>query len=172
MHVNDPEFMDQLFGGAGKRRDKSKVAINGIGTPGSVLGTMNHDLHRVRRATLNPYFSKQSIRRLEPILQGVLEKVLSRLKRNAKSGEPMKMNILFTATTTDIIWDYCFGENPNTLDLGDLNEPFVKAFADAAQGYHASTFMPWLQVGMKALPFSLVVLLMPVARAFLEIIQV
>jgi hypothetical protein len=60
---------------------------------------------------MNPYFSKQSIQRLEPILQRTLKKVMGRLAQNAESGEPIGMQLLYAATTIDIISDYCFGQS-------------------------------------------------------------
>ncbi|KAH8746835.1 hypothetical protein BGZ57DRAFT_917325 [Hyaloscypha finlandica] len=60
---------------------------------------------------MNPYFSKQSIQRLKTILQRTLKKVLGRLAQNVESGEPMGMQLLYAATTIDIISDYCFGRS-------------------------------------------------------------
>ena len=134
LHVNDPEYIDQIYGTAGKRRHKYKIAVNGFATPNAALGSAHHDQHRSRRSALNPYFSKQSIRRLEPIIQRCLGKILGRLAQNAESGEPMRMNLLYSATTSDIISDYCFGESYNNLDMEDLNEPFFSAFMEAEIG--------------------------------------
>jgi cytochrome P450 len=60
---------------------------------------------------MNPYFSKQSIQRLKPILQRTLKKVLDRLAQNAESAGPIGMQLLHAATTTDIISDHCFGQS-------------------------------------------------------------
>ncbi|KAH8779103.1 hypothetical protein F5882DRAFT_297678, partial [Hyaloscypha sp. PMI_1271] len=80
-------------------------------SPRAAIGTVPHDLHRSRRAPMNPYFSKQSIQRLKTILQRTLKKVLGRLAQNVESGEPMGMQLLYAATTIDIMSDYCFGRS-------------------------------------------------------------
>ena len=79
LHVNDPKFMDQLFAGSGKRREKYQTTLNAILAPGSVLATKEHDLHRRRRAAVNPFFSKLSVRRVEPTIQRTLSKLISRM---------------------------------------------------------------------------------------------
>jgi cytochrome P450 len=172
LHMNDPEYIEPIYGTPGKRRDKYKIAITGFAAPNAALGTTHHDLHRRRRAALNPFFSKQNIRRLEPVLHKCLRKVLNRLAQNAESGEPLRMNLLYSATTSDIISEYCFGESYNNLDKEDLNEPFFSAFHEASKGYHFGSFNPWLVPTITALPQRMVVLFMPEVNVFLNLIKV
>jgi hypothetical protein len=172
LHVNDPEFIDQLYGTAGKKRDKYKVAINGFATKTAGLGTIEHDLHRSRRAPLNPYFSKQSIRRLDPILQRTLTKVLRNLSTAAKSGKVMGMNLLWSATTSDIIYDYCFGESTNNLDREDLNEPFFSASTKNSRGYHFASHNPWFIPVLTSVPMAVMIFLLPRLEVFLKLAQV
>ncbi len=53
VHVQDPDFYDQLYSRSG-RRDKYAWLKERLGDPHSLFSTSNHDLHRVRRAALNP----------------------------------------------------------------------------------------------------------------------
>ena len=70
LHINDPFYIDQIYTRAsGPRREKYKTTLNAIQAEGSSLGTRDHDLHRRRRTLLNPYFSMQNVRRLEPVIQ-------------------------------------------------------------------------------------------------------
>lgn len=172
LHMNDPEFIDPIYGGPGKRRDKYKIAINGFATPNAALGTRHHELHRTRRAPMNPFFSKQNVRRLEPVLQRTLKKVLGRLERSSKAGEPVVSNLLYSATTSDIISDYCFGESYNNLDKDDFNEPFFSAFHEAGKGYHFACWNPWLVPTVTALPQWIVSLFMPQLDVFLNLVKV
>jgi cytochrome P450 len=172
LHVNDPEYLDQVFGTAGKRRDKYKLTTNGLAAPGAAIVTVEHDLHRSRRAPLNPYFSKQSIQRLEPILQRTWKKVLECLVRNAKSGEPMRMQLLYAATTSDIISDYCFGQSYNNLDREDLKEPYFTAFTEGVRGYYLLSTFSWLPSLMRALPLRLAIFLFPLIKGAVKEIRV
>ncbi|KAG4419362.1 hypothetical protein IFR04_007510 [Cadophora malorum] len=171
LHMNDSEYIDPIYGAPGKRRDKYKIAINGFATPNAALGTTYHDVHRLRRSVLNPFFSKQNVRRLEPVLQRTLRKVLGRLEKSAKSGEPINTNLMYSATTSDIISDYCFGESYNNLDKEDFNEPFFSAFHEAGKGYHFACWNPWLVPTVRALPQSIVALFMPKLDVFLDLVK-
>jgi cytochrome P450 len=90
------------------RRDKSKLYFNMIMSPGAFISTPASELHRSRRAILSPFFSKQSIRRIEPILQDALLNIVDRLGKYVKSGVPMRTNLLFTAAASGVITEYAF----------------------------------------------------------------
>ncbi|KAH7327506.1 cytochrome P450 [Rhexocercosporidium sp. MPI-PUGE-AT-0058] len=114
LHVNDPNFYEELYaGGEG----------NGINTRGS-LATIDHDHHRLRRSAINPFFSKNNVRKLEPIIQGNVSKLMHRLERLEETGEPVNLNIIFSAFTSDIIIEYAFGESQHYLDKEDFNQDF------------------------------------------------
>ncbi len=136
-----------------------------------MLGTISHDLHRNRRAALNPYFSKQSIRRLEPHIHRVLAKALGRLAHHAETGAPINMNMLYSAITSDIISNYCFGPTEDNLDKDDLNEAWFRAFTEAGNGFHLSCFCPWITDGVKTLPVWIVLKIMPVAEIFIILLK-
>jgi hypothetical protein len=172
LHMNDPDYIDQVFGTAGKRRDKYKLTTNGLGTLGAAIGTIPHDLHRSRRAPMNPYFSKQSIQRLEPILQRTFKKVLGRLAQQAESGEPIGMHLLYAATTSDIISDYCFGQSSNNLDREDLNAPYFDEFAEGVKAYHQMSTISWLPLLIQALPLSVAMFLFPMIKGVVKEIKV
>lgn len=170
--MNDPDFLDQIFAGASKRRDKYKIACNGFATPGAGLGTIGHDLHRTRRAALNPFFSKQSIRRLEPIIHEALRKLLDRLSQHAKTGSPVKINLLYSALTSDVINNYAFGPSESSLERPDLNEGFFRAFIEAGEGFHMTCYLPWLPRMYAKLPLPIVKLMFPKVTVFVALIQV
>lgn len=172
LHVNDPDFLDQLFAGASKRRDKYKIACNGFATPGAGLGTIDHGLHRTRRAALNPFFSKQSIRRLEPIIHEALGKLLVRLSQHAKTSSPVKFNLLYSALTSDVINNYAFGPSESCLERPDLNEGVFRAFTEAGEGYHLTCYLPFFPKMYASLPLPIVKLIFPKVTVFVALIQV
>lgn len=65
----------------------------------SLIGTLGHNEHRVRRAALSPYFSKQSVRALQPLIDRNMAILLERLREFAKSGATMKLDDAFAALT-------------------------------------------------------------------------
>lgn len=48
--------------------------------PTGIFSTPEHDLHRMRRAALAPYFSKRRVRAYVPYLRDILDKLCYRLK--------------------------------------------------------------------------------------------
>lgn len=53
-----------------------------------MISTVGHEQHRVRRAALNRFFSKASVRRLQPVIEERIQKLIERLQnfRDAQEG--------------------------------------------------------------------------------------
>ena len=84
----------------------------------------------------------------------------------------MGMNLLYRATTSDIIYDYAFGESSNNLDREDLNEPFFSAQTESGRGYHFASFNPWFIPMIMSFPIHIIVFLMPEIEVFLRLAEV
>ncbi len=125
------------------------------------MGTIPHELHRKRRAALNPYFSKASIRRLEPVVQETIEKLLKRFNMYTKTGDIMPLNLAYKATTNDIIAAYCFGVNVDYLNMDNYNRPFFEAVAAWQGMLWWIVYIPWLGNLMNSIPAPFMDLLMP-----------
>ena len=83
-------------------RDKWEWATKGIGVPGATLVTNSHDLHQLRRSALNPFFSKGSIRKLQPLFDAKMDQLIERFEEFLKSGEVMVLNHAFAALANGI----------------------------------------------------------------------
>jgi hypothetical protein len=99
LHIETPEYYDEIYAGGGKRRDKWDWFTNQFGIPESTFATASHEKHRMRRAALNPFFSMASVRRLQPMIEERLEKFLGRFADFQKSGEPMTVSLGYAAFT-------------------------------------------------------------------------
>ena len=66
--MNDVEFLDDIYASSFRRRDKYAYQTRTLPVPLSVGGTIQHDLHRRRREALNPFFSKESVQSLQPMI--------------------------------------------------------------------------------------------------------
>jgi hypothetical protein len=172
IHISDPLFIEQIYGGAGKRRDKYKTTTNSILAPGAIIATKDHDMHRRRRAVLNQLFSKKSIRDFEPTLQATLSKLLHRLDQWGTTGSPAPMTLTFKAATKDIVSNYCFGEgSSNSLDKEDLEIAYFESLPSGA-----SVFVPLyfhkLSEFMTKMPIPVVIYLNPQLAVFIKFIDV
>jgi len=64
------------------------------------VSTIDHDHHKLRRAALNPFFSTQSVRSLQPVIEERVDALLNRFYSHSKSsGEPLDMLYPFAAFT-------------------------------------------------------------------------
>jgi hypothetical protein len=100
VHVSDPDFFDILYGASKtNRKDRWSWYTTGLGIPLSTLGTIEGDLHRRRRAAMSSFFSKQTVRKLEPLIQERASTLASRLEVLANTGEVVSMNLAYAAFT-------------------------------------------------------------------------
>jgi hypothetical protein len=72
LHVATPGFYQKLYTGPGKRRHRWNWYTEQFGQPESGAATCDHDQHRLRRAPLNPFFSKAAVRKHSPSLTNEL----------------------------------------------------------------------------------------------------
>lgn len=172
VHVNDPEFIDQLFAGSGKRREKGQLTLNGLGTTPTAIGTRDHSLHKSRRAALNPFFSTAKIRRLEPMVHEVLYQIFQRLDEHRRADMPVNLNLLYRAATHDLIADYAFGQGFVCFSRSDLNQPYFDAYHQMVMNWHFGTYFPWVGRLFRRLPPSIVKKVMPTVLPFINMIEV
>jgi cytochrome P450 len=102
VHVSDPTFYDELYTGISRKRNRDSFEVQGFGLPDAVLNSPDHDIHRMRRAALNPYFSRQAISRIEPVVRSKLETLCRRLEESKKGNAPVNVELAFMALTVGL----------------------------------------------------------------------
>jgi cytochrome P450 len=105
LHIDDPDYYDELYS-QHKPRNKYQFFVNQLGLYGSAFATVDHRLHRIRRAAVNPFFSKQAVARLEPMLNFMIEKFCRRIEEHRKLAKPMPIRRAYMCLATDIITLY------------------------------------------------------------------
>ena len=101
LHISDPSYYDTLYASSasGEKRDKWGWYTKQFGTPGAMFATTDHDQHKSRRAALNRFFSMASVRRLQPLLDEKLQRLLGRLSAAQVSGDIIPLEYAFAAFT-------------------------------------------------------------------------
>ena len=127
----------------------------------NVVVTLPDEQHRQRRAPLNPYFSKSSIRRLEPIIQNIISKLMKRLDSAALTGDVLSMRVVYKSLTSDVINAYTFGYSDNDIDKEDFNGPLWYGMEQAFKVIYVLALIEWLAPFLRKLPDSLAVIAMP-----------
>ncbi|KAE8143640.1 cytochrome P450 [Aspergillus pseudotamarii] len=169
LHVNDPNFIDDLYAGGGKKRDKYPYFSAQFGIPDSVFGTPGHDLHRLRRGALNRFFSKASVTKLEPIIHRAIEKLVAQLEHHyTGTNSPVTMTMAFSCMTTDIVTEYAFAKSYGFLDSATFEPNFHRAIiAGSDMGPWIKQF-PWLISLMNKLPQTIVARINPEAMVYVQ----
>ncbi|KAF2178846.1 putative P450 monooxygenase [Zopfia rhizophila CBS 207.26] len=161
LHINDPEFYDELYTGSSRKRNKFEWSADMFSIPESMISTVSHDLHRRRRAPIAQFFSPQAIRRFDPVIRTKLELLCSRLKEYEKTGEPAVTENAFTALTSDIITEYSFGISTGYLEMPGFNPTWLPGLLSASENSLLHKQIPWITSVMRSLPVSLLLKLKP-----------
>lgn len=156
IHILDPDFFDAIYAGSGRKRDKWDWVTRSFGVDQSLIGTLGHDEHRVRRAALSPYFSKQSVRALQPLIDRNTGILLRRLAALAGEGEgasePLRLDDAYAALTNDIVEDYAFGRSEHRLDAPGFDPSFRNAMMQGGRAAHVLKHFPAATDALRRLP--------------------
>ncbi|KAH8696455.1 benzoate 4-monooxygenase cytochrome P450 [Talaromyces proteolyticus] len=164
VHIIDPDFYDEIYAGGNRKRDKDPAFPPRLGMSLSVISTVPHDHHRLRRKILNNFFSKQSVTNLEPMLQSKVDKLAQRFREAKETGTVVKLEYAFAALTADVISHYCYGKSLGYLDEHYPQNDLKEAFNTLFQGIHILYFFPIWGALMNKLPPWLMVKLNPKSK--------
>lgn len=163
LHIRDSHYYEELYAPGSKKRDKYVGWVAMAGAPDSSFATAPHNLHRIRRAALNPYFSKRSISQTENLILAKVQVLCRRLEQACKSGQVIRLDVAYMALTMDVITHYCFGHSYDYLEEDDFKASWKETvIAGSANGAFLRQF-PWALPILKMAPLSLVQVLNPPA---------
>lgn len=132
-----------------------------FGNTTSMFGTVSHDLHRVRRNALNPFFSKQAISRMEPLIRDLIEKLCVRFESCRSTGEPVNTLDAYAALTTDIITTYSFNTSYGCLEDPHWKNEWPQAMVESTMSVHLNKQFKWVFPAMQATPEWIVKIVNP-----------
>ncbi|KAI9878625.1 MAG: hypothetical protein M1830_000392 [Pleopsidium flavum] len=156
IHIDDPDYFEEIYAPASKKRDKYGWWVKLAGAPQSGFSTVAHDQHRLRRAALNPFFSKRSVTQLEPVIRDKVEKLAGRFEKAMKTGEVIRLDAAYMALTMDVITQYAYAKSCNYLDEDDFKLEWKKTLLGAFEKGALLRHFPWMLQVMNAMPDWLV----------------
>lgn len=139
LHCSDPAFTDEIYAGPGRIRDKWQHQLNTGGAgPVSVTGfsTVNHELHRQRKAPLSKFFSRQQMLKLEGEVHDFATMVANKMLASAGKGA-FDVKEAFNCYTADVISQYAFGEPMGFV----AQEGWEPNFATWVKSFFKSAYM-------------------------------
>ncbi|TKA81274.1 hypothetical protein B0A49_00228 [Cryomyces minteri] len=168
VHVKDPDWYDELYTGSSRRRDKSAWFVGRSGG-NSIFGTIPHEHHRLRRSALNPFFSKQSIVKLEPIIQDKVDKLCDAMKGYIESGKPVELQTAYMALTLDVISHYAFEEFFGLTEKPGFSPEWKKVLLATIEAGIMNRHLPWVADVLMSLPDSVAAAVSAPVAFFLQI---
>lgn len=132
-----------------------------------VASTAAANIHRLRRGPLNPFFSKVSIRRLEPLIQEKVEQLCVGLRNHMQRKATVNVGAAFYALSLDTISAYSFGTSWHCLESPDFAPEWEKTITAVLKTTPLGKQLPWLNTLMQKLPASVRRRLMPDVGIFI-----
>ncbi|KAI9764141.1 MAG: hypothetical protein M1840_008701 [Geoglossum simile] len=152
LHISDPDYYDEMYTGPSKRRDKWAWSAKMFGNTQSMLGTVSHDHRRIRRSAINPYFSKQSVARLGPVIQSLVDTLCDRFEGFRETGGVLNLGHAYAALMTDVITEYCFARSYGFLGKEDFGSEWPRVLMQASEMSLLMKQFGWLYPVMDGLP--------------------
>lgn len=167
VHIRDSDFYEELYATRNRRQDKDAEWVK-FSMPGSIFSTAPHELHRIRRAPLNSFFSSLSVLQLGPLIWQKVEKFCKRLESARLTEEVLYLDAAFMALTSDVISDFAFGREWNYLDDPQFGLEWLETIRGGSQSAQVRRMFPWMQDLMAQLPRSRVKVMVPPLYHILE----
>ncbi|CAI7595867.1 unnamed protein product [Penicillium manginii] len=163
LHIKDPYFYEEIHAGPSKKRARDLKYAVAFAAPYSLVGTIGHEHHRLRRSFVNNFFSKRSVTNLTPVIHEKVDKLIHRFETAFANSTVLTLQLDFAALTADVITHYCYGWARGYLDNADSSKS--NDLVDAVNGlmtmFHINRFFPFLSKIMLAAPPALVRWLQP-----------
>lgn len=125
MHLSDPNNYETIYH-VGSKYGKYARFYDAFSISYSSFTTPSNELHRRRRAVLNPFFARKMVVQLEDVVQTKAEKLCELVSIKLSAGEPANLHQSFRAVSVDVASDYAFGRSYDLLDSPDLGATFFK----------------------------------------------
>ncbi|KAJ5702274.1 benzoate 4-monooxygenase cytochrome P450 [Penicillium malachiteum] len=125
VRTDDPYFFDQVFNQTTRRANKPISVAEAFSPFSGILATPSHELHRLRRSAVSPFFSKKSVNDLVSVMWRPIVMLLERLRNAFVTGEVLNMEYFYAAVTMDIINAYCFAREPTVVKLPNFGSKSV-----------------------------------------------
>ncbi|KAL7936142.1 cytochrome P450 [Trichoderma chlorosporum] len=147
LHCNDPHFADEIFPIGARKRNKPAHQLRSLegDITFSGFGTADHNLHKLRRAPLTKIFSKLQINKLEPEIHKAVHLLCDKLLGYAGTKEPFDLTSAYSCFTSDVIAEYCFGENLGFLQQDGIEPNFRRPIYSILNTTYVFRFIPWLK---------------------------
>jgi hypothetical protein len=97
IHVNDVEFLDQIYNPPSRKRNKYLPNLKGLPLDESVGAARNWEIHRKRREALNPFFSHKKVLETEGLIREKVDKFCQGLDQAISMDDVINLSDMYFA---------------------------------------------------------------------------
>ncbi|KAI1778090.1 trichodiene oxygenase [Hypoxylon cercidicola] len=153
LHVSDPGFYEKIYTREG-RWDKYAWTYDAFGAPLSTICAIDHNVHRRRRAAVNPFFSKASVAAKSDIIQQLVDKLCSRFDEFADDSNTARLSLsaAISALTRDVSTTFILGKSYDNLGVKNFNAEIATMFQNSGGLWRTTKHLRWYGPLMKSLP--------------------
>jgi hypothetical protein len=144
--INDPDFHGEIYAPQPAVRDKFPPIARILGTNSGTFGTVDHYIHRKRRAANSNFFSLQNVARSEPLIEKHVEHLCELLRTHPE--KIWELRVTFLALKLDIFYDYAFADSLGLQGDSQLADDWDKTILAIA------TCAPYIKMFPSLLPFA------------------
>ncbi|KAJ5860070.1 cytochrome P450 [Penicillium soppii] len=106
--------------------------------------SISHDIHRIVRAPMNPFFSRSGLRRVEYKVVERVRKLCLRLESEANTGNPVNFNDAFASLATDVASAIFHEEPSNFLEDEKFNARWWEILRMGLTTVPLLVELPWI----------------------------
>ncbi|KAF1948662.1 putative cytochrome P450 [Byssothecium circinans] len=154
LHINDPDFYDEIYTSASRPRDKYEWQIKSGDSAQAMGFTVSHNLHRMRRTAVDHFFSTRSVAQLEHVVQERIQRLCERIEEFKNKQTPLNLTVAFLALTMDVIETYSFGVSSNLLDLPEFSPEWRDTITAVMSKTALMNHFGWIPKIVKMIPQS------------------
>lgn len=120
-------------------------------SPGALQATGPHELHKIRRVALNPFFSKRQVLLLWPY---IIEKcaTLHQKIEEWDTEKPLNLSKALGCFSIDVVTEYAFGQSFNDFENEDFFSSLTATMDELLYRVHVITHLPWILNMMASMP--------------------
>jgi hypothetical protein len=161
LHIKDPNYYEEIYPSGTRRREKDPHFTPAFLSPQSMLSTVDHDHHRVRKGFLKNFFSRRSLEPLAPFIQASVRRLCQKLEHAHDESETVQLDSLYADLTADTITHYSFGGSYNYLGREAKQHDIQHGAHRVANGFHVNRFFPVFRRIVSTLPIWVLELIFP-----------
>ncbi|KAE8357782.1 cytochrome P450 [Aspergillus caelatus] len=125
--------------------DKDPEVYKAIVDTSSAFGLRNYHAAKERRDLIWPFYSRQSVQRMQKAINRQIRVLVNQLDRQNKEGKLSNMSMAFRCLAQDLMADICLGISFGTLEAKYFDSPLIHALDEGLDSYVLMKSFPTLR---------------------------